>query len=190
MILPIVLYGEPVLRLKCKPVTTVTAEIRELAANMIETMHEARGVGLAAPQVDVSLQLAVIEVPADEESVTYVRLDGEDKTLAEVMPLVFLNPRLDLGKDKVIGEEGCLSIPRLREKVRRSAGVKVVYETLDGETHTLEADGLLARALQHEIDHLHGILFIDRLSAAAKLGLKRKIKRLMEEWDEDAEEDE
>ena len=189
MILPIVLYGEPVLRVKCKPVTQVTDEIRALAANMIETMHEAHGVGLAAPQVDVALQLAVIEVPAEEESVTFVRLDGEEKTLAEVMPLIFLNPRIELGKDKMIGEEGCLSIPRLREKVRRSSGVKVTYDTLEGETHTIESDGLLARAFQHEIDHLQGILFIDRLSAAAKLGLKRKLKRLMEEWEEDARDD-
>ena len=90
MILPIVLYGEPVLRVKCKPVTQVTDEIRALAANMIETMHEAHGVGLATPQMDVTLQLAVIEVPAEEESVTFVRLDGEEKTLAEVMPLIFL----------------------------------------------------------------------------------------------------
>jgi peptide deformylase len=189
MILPIVLYGEPVLRVKCKPVTQVTEEIRLLAASMIETMHEAHGVGLAAPQVDVPIQLAVIEVPAEEESVTFVRLDGEDKTLPDVMPLIFLNPRIELGKDKMIGEEGCLSIPRLREKVRRSVGVKVTYETLEGETHTIESDGLLARALQHEIDHLNGILFIDRLSAAAKLGLKRKLKRLMEEWEEDATDD-
>ena len=120
---------------------------------------------------------------------TFVRLDGEEKTLAEVMPLIFLNPRIELGKDKMIGEEGCLSIPRLREKVRRSSGVKVTYDTLEGETHTIESDGLLARALQHEIDHLQGILFIDRLSAAAKLGLKRKLKRLMEEWEEDARDD-
>ena len=187
MILPIVLYGEPVLRVKCKPVTEVTDEIRALAANMLETMHEAHGVGLAAPQVGVPIQLAVIEVPHDEQSLTHVRLNGVGRKMAEMMPLVFLNPRLDLGKEKIVGEEGCLSIPHLRENVRRSAGVKVVYETLDGQTETIEADGLLARALQHEIDHLHGILFIDRLSAAAKVGLKRKIKRLMEEWEEERE---
>ncbi|WP_218280197.1 peptide deformylase [Verrucomicrobium spinosum] len=127
----------------------------------------------------------MIEVPPDDESVTYVRLNGEDTPLAEAMPLIFLNPKLDHGKEKAMGEEGCLSIPDLRSEVRRSAGVKVEYQTLDGETRTIEADGLLARALQHEIDHLNGILFIDRLSAAAKLGVRRKLKRLMLEWEED-----
>ena len=185
MILPIVIYGEPVLRVKCKPVTEVTDEIRKLSQDMIETMHNARGVGLAAPQVGIALQLAVIEVTPDDESVTYVKVDGKDTTLAETMPLIFLNPKMDLGKEKRMGEEGCLSIPDLRSEVRRSEGVKVVYQTLDGETKTIEADGLLARALQHEIDHLNGILFIDRLSAAAKLGVRRKLKRLMLEWEED-----
>ena len=185
MILPIVIYGDPVLRVKCKPITEVTEEIRKLSQDMIETMHNARGVGLAAPQIGIALQLAVIEVPPDDESVTYVRINGEDTPLAEAMPLIFLNPKLDHGKEKVMGEEGCLSIPDLRSEVRRSAGVKVEYQTLDGETKTIEADGLLARALQHEIDHLNGILFIDRLSAAAKLGVRRKLKRLMVEWEED-----
>lgn len=185
MILPIVIYGDPVLRVKCKPITEVTEEIRKLSQDMIETMHNARGVGLAAPQIGVALQLAVIEVPPDDESVTYVRINGEDTPLAEAMPLIFLNPKLDHGKEKVMGEEGCLSIPDLRSEVRRSAGVKVEYQTLDGGTKTIEADGLLARALQHEIDHLNGILFIDRLSAAAKLGVRRKLKRLMVEWEED-----
>lgn len=185
MILPIVIYGDPVLRVKCKPITEVTEEIRTLSQDMIETMHNARGVGLAAPQIGIALQLAVIEVPPDDESVTYVRINGEDTPLAEAMPLIFLNPKLDHGKEKAMGEEGCLSIPDLRSEVRRSAGVKVEYQTLDGETKTIEADGLLARALQHEIDHLNGILFIDRLSAAAKLGVRRKLKRLMVEWEED-----
>lgn len=185
MIQPIVLYGDPVLRVKCKPVTTVTDDVRKLVQDMLDTMHEAKGVGLAAPQVGVPIQLAVIDVSHDLECVSYVRVDGADVVLTDIMPLIFLNPKFELGKDKEIGEEGCLSIPDYREKVKRSSGVKVTYETLDGRTQTIEADGLLARALQHEIDHLHGILFIDRLSAVAKVGMKRKIKRLMEEWKED-----
>lgn len=182
MILPIVLYGNPVLRVKCQPVLTVTPEIRELVANMLETMHDALGVGLAAPQVAVPLQLAVIEVPDSDKSVTLLKVNGEDKTLADTMPVVFLNPKLELGSAKVLGQEGCLSIPTLRNEVRRSGVVKVTYQTLEGETVTMEADGLLARAFQHEIDHLNGILFTDRLSAAAKLGAKRKLKRMVEEW--------
>ncbi len=182
MILPIVLYGNPVLRVKCKPVTQVTDEIRQLVADMMETMHDARGVGLAAPQVAVPIQLAIIEVPPTEPSVTVLRVNGEPKTLAETQPVVFLNPRLELDSSKVTGEEGCLSIPTLRNDVRRSGVVKVTYQTLDGETVTMEADGLLARAFQHEIDHLNGILFTDRLSTAAKLGAQRKLKRLTSRW--------
>ncbi len=182
MILPIVLYGDPVLRTKCKPVTAVTDDVRRLALHMIETMHDSRGVGLAAPQVAVPIQLAVIEVPPTDQSVTVLRVNGEDRTLADAMPVIFLNPRLELGKDKMVGEEGCLSIPDFRDDVRRSATVKVTYETLDGKTTTMEANGLLARAFQHEIDHLQGILFTDRLSAAAKLGARRKLRLLMEEW--------
>ena len=185
MILPIVLYGNPVLRVKCQPVTQVTDEIRKLAADMIETMHDARGVGLAAPQVAVPIQMAIIEVPAGEESVTVLRVNGVDKTLAETMPIVFLNPKLVLDNTKVIGQEGCLSIPHLRYDVRRAGVVTVTYQTLEGETVTMEANGLLGRAFQHEIDHLNGILFTDRLSAASKLGALRKLKRLVQEWKEE-----
>ena len=185
MVRKIVLYPEPVLRAKCRNITTVTAEHRQLAEDMLETMREANGVGLAAPQVGVDLQLAVIDVSHNPQCVTYVRIDGQDADLVKSMPLVFLNPKLELGKAKENGEEGCLSFPDLRSQIRRSLDVKVTYQTLDGETKTIETDGLLARALQHEIDHLNGILFIDRMSAAAKVGLKRKLARLQEEWAED-----
>jgi peptide deformylase len=101
------------------------------------------------------------------------------------MPIIFLNPKIELGRDKESGEEGCLSFPDLRSQIRRSLDVEVTYQTLDGATVKLETDGLLARAFQHEIDHLNGILFIDRMSAAAKVGLKRKLARLQEEWAEE-----
>ncbi|RBP39649.1 peptide deformylase [Roseimicrobium gellanilyticum] len=185
MILPIVLYGNPVLRVKCQPVTQVTDEIRKLAADMMETMHDARGVGLAAPQVAVPIQMAIIEVPANDESVTVLRVNGVDKTLAETQPIIFLNPKLVLDNTKATGQEGCLSIPHLRYDVRRAGVVTVTYQTLEGETVTMEADGLLGRAFQHEIDHLNGILFTDRLSAASKLGAQRKLKRLVQEWKEE-----
>ncbi|HEY2572511.1 MAG TPA: peptide deformylase, partial [Verrucomicrobiaceae bacterium] len=117
MILPIVHYPEPVLRQKGKPVTQVTDEIRTLAANMIETMRDARGVGLAAQQVGVPVQLAVVDVSHDEECVTFCRVNGEDRKLAEVCPLIFINPKLELGKEKATSEEGCLSFPDLRENI-------------------------------------------------------------------------
>lgn len=185
MIRPIVRYPEPVLRAKCRLVTEVTAEIRTLAADMLETMRSANGVGLAAPQVGVDVQLAVIDVSHNPECLTFMRVDGQPVEMVKHMPIVFMNPQLHLGNAKEVGEEGCLSFPRLRGDIRRSSEIKVSCMDLQGRTVTVEADGLLARAFQHEIDHLNGILFIDRMSAAAKVGLKRKLARLMAEWDED-----
>jgi peptide deformylase len=186
MVRKIVLYPEPVLRVKCRVISSATAEHRQLADDMLETMRDAHGIGLAAPQVAVDQQLAVIDVSHNPQCVSYLRIDGQDADLVKSMPLVFLNPKLELGKAKETGEEGCLSFPDLRTQIRRSLDVKVTYQTLEGETKTLETDGLLARALQHEIDHLNGILFIDRMSAVAKVGLKRKLARLQEEWAEEA----
>lgn len=184
MVLPIVRYPDPVLRAKCRAIPEATAEVRQLAEDMIETMRAANGVGLAAPQVARDVQLAVIDVSHNPDCITYLRIDGKPAAMPAHMPVIFLNPRLELGKDKDTDEEGCLSFPHLRGAIRRSEDVKVTFETLDGQTQTWETDGLLARAFQHEIDHLNGILFIDRMSAAAKVGLKRKLNRLMEEWAE------
>ena len=185
MVLPIVLYPQPVLRAKCRVIEQVEPRHHELAANMLETMRHAHGVGLAGPQVGVDERIAVIDVSHDPECVTYLRINGEDADLVSAMPIVFLNPELELGRDKELSEEGCLSLPDLRAKVRRPAGIKVTYQTLEGATVVLETDGLLARAFQHEIDHLHGVLFIDRLSAATKVGAMRRLKWLMKEWQED-----
>ncbi|WP_395744724.1 peptide deformylase [Prosthecobacter sp.] len=187
MVRKIVRYPDPVLRAKCRPVTEVTPEIRTLAADMLETMREANGVGLAAPQVAVDLQLAVIDVSHNPDCITFMKVNGETVDMVKHMPIVFMNPQLDLGNAKEIGEEGCLSFPRLRGDIRRSSTMKVTYTDLDGKTVTVESDGLLARAFQHEIDHLNGILFIDRLNAVAKVGIKRKLARLMQEWEEDDE---
>lgn len=187
MIFPIVLYGDPVLRTKGKPVTIVTDDIRRLAEDMLETMRHAHGVGLAAQQIGAALQLAVVDVSHDPECVTYVRVNGVDKKLADIMPLVFTNPQLEFGKEKITAEEGCLSFPDLRDDIRRPAALKATLTLLDGTTIVLETDGLLSRAIQHETDHLNGVLFIDRFSAARKLGLKRRLRMLMEEWEEDRE---
>jgi peptide deformylase len=185
MVLTIVRYPAQVLRVKCRAVTEVTERHRKLAVDMLETMKAAHGVGLAAPQVAVDEQMAVIDVSHDPECITFLRVDGEDKKLADFMPIVFLNPILEGGKEKEAGEEGCLSIPELRAKVTRPEAIKVTYQTLEGETVTVETDGLLARAFQHEIDHLNGVLFIDRVSAAAKVGVMRRLKWLTLEWAED-----
>ena len=185
MVRKVVRYPATVLRAKCRAISGVTDTHRTLAADMLETMREERGVGLAAPQVGEDVQLAVIDVSHNPQCVTSFKVNGEDKNMVEHMPLIVINPKIEMGKDKVTDEEGCLSFPDLRGQIRRSAEVKVSFQNLEGETVTIESDGLLARAFQHEIDHLNGILFIDRMSAAAKVGLKRKLRRYMEEWAED-----
>ena len=187
MVRKVVRYPANVLRAKCRPINAVTDVHRTLAADMLETMREERGVGLAAPQVGEDVQLAVIDVSHNPQCVSYFKLNGEDKNMVEHMPIVFINPQIEGGKAKVSEEEGCLSFPDLRGQIRRSEEMKVTYQTLEGETVTIESDGLLARAFQHEIDHLNGILFIDRMSPAAKVGLKRKLKRYMEEWEDEKE---
>jgi len=181
MVLPIVIYGDPVLRVDCPPVTEVTDAIRALAHDMIETMRDADGVGLAAPQVGVALQLAVIDVAHAPELQTYFRVDGRDAVLAEHMPLVFINPEITPGRAREESAEGCLSFPGLRYQIKRPAEISARLTLLDGRTMTMETDGLLARALQHETDHLHGRLFIDRLSAADKLRLKRRLREMYED---------
>ena len=116
-----------------------------------------------------------------------MKINGEKVDMVQHMPIVLTNPQIELGSDKEIAEEGCLSFPRLRGDIRRSSEIKVFYADLDGKAVTVETDGLLARAFQHEIDHLNGILFIDRLNAVAKVSINRKLARLMEEWEEDDE---
>lgn len=181
MIRDIVLYGDPVLRVKCPPVTEFTAALTSLAADMIETMHAAQGVGLAAPQIGETLRLAVVDVSGVEHPCTFLKIDGQEAVLAEHMPLKFTNPQLSMGKEKVIMNEGCLSFPELRTEIRRGDRLKAHLTLLDGRTIFLETDGLLSRAIQHETDHLNGILFIDRATPAAKLSLKKKIHKM---WDE------
>ena len=181
MVLEIKQYGDPVLRKKCRKVTEVTEEVRKLSEDMIETMHDANGVGLAAPQVGIDLRLAVVEVPEDEESVTYVKVDDKVASLKDLMPLVFINPELEFGPEKEMGREGCLSIQGIQSEVKRPRDVIAQLELLDGRVIKLEADGLLSRAIQHETDHLNGVLFTDRVPPATKLSLKRRLKKLQVE---------
>jgi peptide deformylase len=186
MVMKIVRYPEPVLRARCRTITTATDAHKALAKDMLETMRAANGVGLAAPQVGKDEQLAVIDVSHNPQCVSYFRLNGEDADMVKNMPIVFLNPKIEpVGKVKESDEEGCLSFPGLRGQIRRPAEIKVTFQNLQGDTVSIETDGLLARAFQHETDHLNGILFIDRMSTAAKLSLKRKLARVMQDWDDE-----
>ena len=178
MILPIIQFGDPILRKRCQDVGEVTEEIEMLVENMIETMHEAHGVGLAAPQVGQSLRLAVVDVSHDPDCVSVLKVNGEDTKVMDIMPLAFINPRFEKGGARERLEEGCLSIQEVRAEVQRPGMVKGIFPQLDGSELELETDGLLARVIQHETDHLNGVLFIDRVSAATKLMLRRELKRL------------
>jgi peptide deformylase len=181
MKLPIVRYGDPVLRAKGRRVETVDADVRELAANMLETMHEANGVGLAAQQVGEALQLTVVDVAGAEDQESTMTLNGVEVEPKTSMPLVLLNPELALGDETAIGAEGCLSFPEITGDIPRAISVKLRAQSLEGERLEIEASGLLARALQHEVDHLNGILFIDRMSAATKVALRSRLKKMQRE---------
>jgi len=178
MILDIVNYGDPVLRTKGAPVGDITEELKRLAADMIDTMRDADGVGLAAQQVGVPLQMAVLDVAASEDRPSSMHIAGQEVDFEKLMPMVLLNPQLELSKEKESGTEGCLSFPEMSAQINRSATVRARARLLDGSEIDFEASGLLARALQHEVDHLHGVLFIDRMNAATKVALSGKLKRL------------
>ncbi len=182
MIRKIVFYPDPVLRKVGAPVTEVTDEIRELASDMLETMYDANGVGLAAQQVGEAIQLAIVDVSHDPECISYLRVNGEDTPLEEVSPLIFINPELELLGSKDTDMEGCLSFPDLRGDITRPFEVKATVTTLDGEKLVIETDGLFARAIQHETDHLLGKLFIDRMSTAKKMAIKRVLKEMQAQF--------
>lgn len=181
MILQILDYGDPILRAKGKPIENIDDRIRELAANMIETMHAANGVGLAAQQIGEALQLTVLDVSLVEDRPSTLKLDAKDVDPKAAMPLVLINPEIELRGANEVGVEGCLSFPEITGDIERSISATVRAEDLDGNEIEIEATGLLARAIQHEVDHLNGILFIDRMSSAAKAALSSKLKRLQKQ---------
>jgi peptide deformylase len=162
-VLPIRIYPDPVLRVKCPEVTEFDARLRRLAADMVETMHAAPGVGLAAPQVGSQLRLAVVDVTI-----------GEDPAQLHVL----VNPKVARQEGEDVDVEGCLSLPGITDKVTRPHQVKVEAVDLEGKPVELEAEGWLARALCHEIDHLNGVLFVDHLRGLRRERVRRQIKRM------------
>lgn len=171
MVLKIRKYGDPVLETPCDPVTEFgTDELKQLVDNMFETMYANKGVGLAAPQVGVSKRLTVIDPSA-----------GEDPAAK----IVLVNPELVKLEGRQVGEEGCLSIPGFREDVKRAMRVKVKAKNAAGDEIELEGEELLARAIQHENDHLNGVLFLKHLSPLKRDMIRRKIRKLQQsgEWD-------
>ena len=181
MRLSILQYGDPILRTKGKPIDKIDPRIRELAQKMVETMHAANGVGLAAQQIGEALQLTVLDVSEVEDRPSTMKLNGESIDPKIAMPLVLINPQIDLGAETEKGTEGCLSFPEITGEIVRAKLITVRAQNLDGEPIEIETTGFLARAVQHEVDHLNGILFIDRMSTAAKISLSSTLKRLQKE---------
>ena len=158
------IYPDPVLREVARPVTRFDDELTELVGDMVETMHAAPGIGLAAPQIGVGLRVAVVDLSVGE--------DPEEL-------LVLINPELRAGDEREADSEGCLSIPEYTDKVIRPASVVRTASDVSGERYELEALGLLARAIQHEIDHLDGVLFVDHLRGLRRERARRHLKRLV-----------
>ena len=169
---PIFETPDPVLRQISKPVETFDKELKTLVADMFETMYEAPGIGLAAVQVGEPIRLLVMDLQEPEDPD-----DPESPVVKE--PRIFINPEiLWTSEEKAIYEEGCLSIPEFYEDVERPAQVRIKYLDLEGREQELEASGLLATCLQHEIDHLNGVLFIDHISKLKRDMVVRKFKKL------------
>jgi len=177
MVLEILKFPDPRLRNKGVAVTEVTPELKKLAEDMLETMYAARGIGLAAPQVGQSVRLLVIDTrPRDEDG----NIDESAMTELErqiPQPLVIFNPEIIVAQEKTTYEEGCLSVPGFYETVERSKYVEVKYLDINGQEQLIKTDGLLAVCLQHEMDHLEGKLFIDRLSFVKSNRIKTRIQK-------------
>lgn len=183
-VLPVVRYDDPVLRKPGRAVGEVNDALREFAADLLATMYAAHGVGLAAQQVGVARQVTVVDVSVvnQEERPSEMFVGGEAVDPLGFMPMTLLNPRVDpVGPTRETASEGCLSFPDLHGDVRRPARVRVRARTLDGRDLDFEATGLLGRAIQHEVDHLGGVLFIDRMSRAERVALAGRLKRLQRE---------
>ncbi len=167
----IVKYGHPVLRLKAREIKKIGDSIRNLAEDMIETMEAAEGIGLAAPQIAEPITLFVINYGLIEE---------------DAPPKTYINPVILKEEGDFNMEEGCLSIPDIREDVVRPENIKIKYQDLDGLEHEEECSGMLARVLQHEVDHLNGVLFIDRISQIKRKLLSKKLKAIVAQSKEEA----
>jgi peptide deformylase len=169
-LLPILTYPDPRLAKKSEPVKKFGPELEKICADMLDTMYHAPGIGLAAPQVNVHKRIVVIDVDYEES-------EHEPPIRSEENPRVFINAKITKKEGEILFREGCLSVPGEYEEVSRAEKVTVEYQDIHGEKHTLDAEGILAVAIQHELDHLEGRLFIDRLSFVKSRSIKRKIKK-------------
>ncbi|MDR1498297.1 MAG: peptide deformylase [Puniceicoccales bacterium] len=184
MLLPICKFGHPVLRQKGAIVTSFDDDLARLAADMLETMHAARGIGLAAQQIGRALQFFVIDLKTGNDSAIEFSFtfDGKNIPLEALMPLAIANAELEiLPDDEWLASEGCLSFPKLNGRIARREKVRLRYQDLQGKWREIVCNGLFARCIQHEFDHCQGILFIDRMEKADLLKIQTKVKQLKRE---------
>lgn len=173
MILEIVTYGHPVLRTRGQKITHIDDPMRQLAADMIDTMHHKMGVGLAAQQIGRPLQLFVLGVLQNENRSSQMWVEGNSVPFDPLMPMVVVNPEIEPEEEEVVSDqEGCLSFPEVFGNVERPARVRLRAHDLEGNPIEFRAEGLLARAVQHEFDHLQGVLFIDRMAPSTRQELE------------------
>lgn len=178
MQLPIVQYNDPVLRKKGVKVDVFDPALGELARDMIETMHAAPGIGLAAQQIGRAIQLCVVDVSQAGDDFDW-ELDGTHPPLELIMPMTIVNPEVTVHPvEKETIDEGCLSFPGIRGDVERRDEITVKYKDAAGVPHVLLCNGMFARCIQHEVDHLNGVLFIDRMSRKVRAPIEKKIKEL------------
>jgi peptide deformylase len=178
MLLQIVHYNDPVLRKKGEKISSFDASLAQLADDLVETMHEAGGIGLAAQQIGQAVQLCVVDLRQAEVDYTW-KLDGKKPPKELIMPLALVNPALVAEREPTTeSEEGCLSFPEIRGDVIRPDQLRLRYQDVQGHPHTLECTGLLSRCIQHEADHLNGILFIDRMDKKTLARLDPALKAL------------
>ena len=181
MILPIVKYGHPVLRKRGARIENITPEIEQLIRDMFETMEANKGVGLAAQQIGLALQLTVIDVTGATDRPSTLELHGQPTDVSAIMPLVLINPEVTPAGEFVKGGEGCLSFPEIYADIERPGVVDVKALNQRGQPIEFRCGGLLARAVQHETDHLNGLLFIDRMEKQIKLELQEELDALQAE---------
>jgi len=188
MLLPIVHYNDPVLRKKGDKITAYDTALARLADDMVETMRQSAGIGLAAQQIGRTMQLCVVDLREAESEYTWL-LDGRKPPKELIMPLVLVNPTVAAEPTPVAAsEEGCLSFPGIRGDVPRPERITAHYRDVQGHAHTLVGTGLLARCIQHEVDHLNGVLFIDRMDKATLARLQPALKALKKQTREAAAE--
>jgi peptide deformylase len=181
MLLRVTQYGEPILRKVGDPITEFDADLAQLADDMVDTMYDEEGIGLAAQQIGKAIQLFVMDVrpPEGEQPAFDYRFDGKQPPLDLIMPMAVANPKVSIiDSSEDVYEEGCLSFPDVRGKVTRPIGVRCEFQDTEGNSHILDATGLLGRCILHESDHLNGELFIDKMNKRDLQRMTPRIKKI------------